>query len=107
MLDTSRHRQFRAEQLEDPEFEAEYERARHEISQIDAVIVELDRLRVEAGCSKAGLARRIGKNPAAIRRLFTAESNPELRTVAALASALHAEVRIVARPRRKARGGAG
>lgn len=39
------------------------------------VMATLDRLRVEAGFSKAELARRIGKDPAAIRRLFTVEVN--------------------------------
>lgn len=66
---------------------------------------ELDRLRIDAGCSKAELARRIGKNPAVIRRLFTAKVNPELRTVAAIA-ALNAELCIVhdshKKPRRRA-----
>lgn len=91
----SRHRRELEEQLSDPEFRAEYERVRAQIAQVDAVVEDLDRLRVEAGCSKAELARRIGKNPAAIRRLFSAEVNPELRTVAALAAALGAEIRIV------------
>jgi ribosome-binding protein aMBF1 (putative translation factor) len=97
MLDTSRHRQFVEEQLRDPEFRDEYERVRAQIAQVDAVIEALDRLRIDAGCSKAELARRIGKDPAAVRRLFTAQVNPELRTVAALAAALGAEVRVVPR----------
>lgn len=97
MLDTSRHRQFVEEQLRDPEFRDEYQRVRAQIVQVDAVIEALDRLRIDAGCSKAELARRIGKDPAAVRRLFTAEVNPELRTVAALAAALGAEVRVVPR----------
>ncbi len=106
MIKTSRHRRFLDEQLRDPEFRVEYDRVREQIAQVDAVVAELDRLRIEAGCSKAELARRIGKNPAAIRRLFTAEVNPELRTVAALAAALNAKLRIVhdehKKPRRRA-----
>lgn len=94
-MDTTRHRRFLQEQLADPEFRAEYERASAEIAQVDEVMAALDRLRLQAGCSKADLARRIGKQPAAIRRLFTAEVNPELRTIAALASALGAELRVV------------
>jgi transcriptional regulator with XRE-family HTH domain len=46
----------------------------------------------------AELARRIGKDPASVRRLFSAEVNPELKTLAALADALDAEVTI--QPRR-------
>jgi predicted nucleotidyltransferase len=48
--------------------------------------------------SKAELAREIGRNDAVVRRLFTAQVNPELRTVAALAEALGAEIQIVPRP---------
>ena len=36
-----------------------------------------------------------------IRRLFTAQVNPELRTVAALADALDADIRIIPRRRRR------
>lgn len=96
-IDTSRHRRFLEEQLAEPEFRAEYEQAAAQIAQVDEVMATLDRLRIQAGRSKAELARRIGKDPAAIRRLFTAEVNPELRTIAALAAALDAEIRVVPR----------
>jgi ribosome-binding protein aMBF1 (putative translation factor) len=66
---------------------------------VNAVMRALDELRDEAGWSKAELARQIGKNDASVRRLFTAEVNPELRTVAAMAAALGAEIRIVSRRR--------
>jgi len=94
--------------MEDPEFRAEYERTLRELGQVNAVMRALDELRDEAGWSKAELARQIGKNDASVRRLFTAEVNPELRTVAAMAAALGAEIRIVSRrrtrrdPRRRA-----
>jgi ribosome-binding protein aMBF1 (putative translation factor) len=80
---------------EDPEFRAEFERQRREIAQIDSVVRQLDELREQAGISKAELARAIGKEPSSIRRFFTADVNPELRTVAAVADALGAEVKIV------------
>lgn len=98
---TTYHRRRVAAEMEDPEFRAEYERARRELAQVNAVMRALDQLRGEAGWSKAELARQIGKNDASIRRLFTAAVNPELRTVAAMAAALDAEIRIV--PRRRAR----
>jgi ribosome-binding protein aMBF1 (putative translation factor) len=101
-LDTSYHKRRHEAQMQNPEFRREYDLARAEIKQVDAVMRQLDELRVELGLSKAQLARTIGKNPAALRRLFTAEANPELKTVAALASALGAEVRIVSRKRRRA-----
>lgn len=80
---------------EDPEFRAEFERQRREIAQIDSVVRHLDELRERAGMSKAELARAIGKEPSSIRRFFTADVNPELKTVAAVADALGAEVRVV------------
>lgn len=96
-LDTTYHDQRIARRLkEDPEFRAEFERQRREIAQIDAVVRQLDELREEAGMSKAELARAIGKEPSSIRRFFTADVNPELKTVAAVADILGAEVRVVA-----------
>jgi ribosome-binding protein aMBF1 (putative translation factor) len=101
LLDTSYHDRRHTERMQDAEYRREYERARAQIEQVDAVMRQLDELRMQVGLSKAELARLIGKNPAALRRLFSAEVNPELRTVAALASALDAEIRIVPRRRRR------
>lgn len=96
-LDTTYHDRRLARRLKgDPEFRAEFERQRREIAQIDAVVRQLDELREEAGMSKAELARAIGKEPSSIRRFFTADVNPELKTVAAVADILGAEVRVVA-----------
>jgi ribosome-binding protein aMBF1 (putative translation factor) len=98
-IDTSYHDRRAARRLQDdPEYRAEYERFRRQIEQIDRVVNALDELREGAGLSKAELARRIGKDPASVRRLFSAEVNPELKTLAALADALDAEVTI--QPRR-------
>jgi ribosome-binding protein aMBF1 (putative translation factor) len=94
-LDTGFHARYLNENLQDPEFRREYEIAQKQIAQVDAVVRALDELRIQTGLSKAELARRIGKHPAAIRRLFSAEANPELGTIAALAIALGAEIRIV------------
>jgi transcriptional regulator with XRE-family HTH domain len=97
-LDTSLHKRRLAQRMRDPEFREAYERAAREISQTDQVIRELDSLRVDLGISKAELARRIGRNASSIRRLFTAShARPELPLVAAIADALGAEVRVVAK----------
>lgn len=104
LVDTTYHKRRLAERLKDPEFRAEYERARAEIAQIDSVMRTLDHLREEAGFSKAELAREIGKDPASIRRLFTAQVNPELKTIAALAQALDAEVQVVPRKKTASKG---
>ncbi len=96
-LDTRHHDRRLARRLEeDPEFRVEFERQRREIAQIDAVVTQLDELREEAGMSKAELARAIGKEPSSIRRFFTADVNPELKTVAAVADVLGARVEVVA-----------
>ena len=103
-LDTSYHDRRLARRLkEDPEFRAEYRRHRRAVAQVDAVVRQLDRLRERAGLSKAELARQVGKDPASIRRLFTAEVNPELKTVVAVASVLGAEIKVVSRPKARTR----
>lgn len=48
--------------------------------------IEAERRRLDI--SKAELARRIGKDPAVVRRLLTTECNPELYTVISMARAL-------------------
>jgi DNA-binding phage protein len=93
--DTSLHDRWLKEQLKDPEFRTEFEREQREIAAIDAIVNTLEGVRAKLGISKAELARQIGKNPAAVRRLLTAPVNPELRTVVNLADALGYEVRVV------------
>jgi ribosome-binding protein aMBF1 (putative translation factor) len=95
-LDTSFHGRRQRQRLADPDFEGEYLRSRRRIAQIDAVMQRLDTLRAEAGLSKAELARRIGKEPATVRRLFSSQVNPTLETVMALADELGASVQVVA-----------
>lgn len=100
-VETSYHKRMLASRMKNPEFRAEYRRARREIDQVDSVVRQLDALREAAGLSKAELARRIGRDPSSIRRLFTAQANPELLLVASIAEDLDAEVRVV--PRSSAR----
>jgi transcriptional regulator with XRE-family HTH domain len=97
-LDVSLHERRRARRMEDPEYRLAYERAAREIAQTDAVIQDLDSLRVDLGMSKAELARRVNRNASSVRRLFTArQARPELPLIAALADALGADLRIVRR----------
>ncbi len=101
-VDTSYYSKRRQDWLADDDTRAEYERARREIEQIDAVIRSLDELREDAGMSKAELARRVGRNPASIRRLFTSEqARPELPLIVSIADALDASVEIRRRSHRK------
>jgi transcriptional regulator with XRE-family HTH domain len=84
--------------MEDPEYRRAYERAAREIAQTDAVIHELDSLRIDLGMSKAELARRVNRNASSVRRLFTARrARPELPLIAAIADALGADLRVVRR----------
>ena len=80
----------------DPEFEGEYARSQRVIAGINAVMQRLDALRAQEGVTKAELARKIGKDPATVRRLFSAQVNPTLETVVALADQLGASVQVVA-----------
>ena len=96
-LETTYHKRMLASRMETSEFRAEYKRARRDIDQVDSVVRQLDKLREAAGLSKAELARRIGRDPSSIRRLFTAQANPELLLVASIAEDLGADVRVVPR----------
>lgn len=99
-LDASRHDRRLARRLaEDTEFKAEYLRQQRAIAAIDAIVNQLDALRIEHDLTKAELARAIDKNPASVRRLLTAKGNPELGTIVAMADALDADIQIV--PRKK------
>lgn len=95
-LDTGHYQRRRTAELQDPTFQEEYEQARAEIAQVDSVMRQLDALREASGMTKAELARLIGRNPSTVRRLFTAEVNPEFKTVAAIASALGARLEVTA-----------
>jgi len=95
---TSHYQRRRARELDDAEFREEYERARVEIAQVDTIMRQLDARREASGMSKADLARLIGKNPSTVRRLFSAEVNPELKTIVAMASVLGARIEIVGEP---------
>jgi ribosome-binding protein aMBF1 (putative translation factor) len=98
MLDVGLHERRRDRRMQDPEYRAAYERAAREVAQTDAVIRQLDLLRVDLGMSKAELARRVDRNASSVRRLFTAsQARPELPLIVALADALGAELRVVPR----------
>ena len=92
---SSFHQRFLKEQLSDPDFREAYNQARREIDQIDAIMHRLEELRIEAGVSKAELARRIGRNSASVRRWLTAQGSPELRNVVAMLDALGAKLQVV------------
>ncbi len=63
------------------------------------IILALDARRERKGLSKAAVARSVKKQPAALRRFFREDGNPELFTLLQVADALDAE--IVVRPRKR------
>ena|SRR5437773_10315021 len=82
--------------MQDPEFRTAYERTRSRIDAIDEVVRALDAARAEQAIPKAELARRMGVQAEAIRRLFSAERpNPTMKTVVAAADALGLRVKVV------------
>ena len=98
ILDASLQERCRERPMRDQEHRAVHERAAREIAQTDAVIRQLDALRVDLGISKAELARRVNRNASTVRRLLTASQvRPELPFVVALADALGADLRVVPR----------
>jgi DNA-binding phage protein len=98
----SYHDRRLARRMEDPEFRREFDREAAATKAIDTIVNALDALRAEHGMTKTDLAREIGKNPSSVRRLLTLDgSNPELRTVVAMANALDADVRLVPRAKRR------
>lgn len=87
--------------MQDPEFRVAYESARARIDAIDELVRALDAERTAQGLSKAELARRIGVQPEAIRRLLSADRpNPTMTTYIAAAQALGMKLKPV-RPRRR------
>lgn len=84
------------EQLKDPRFARQFRAAQGEVASIDkatnALLSALDKVRIRRGLTKAELARRIGAEPAVMRRLLSAEGqNPTLTTLLKIAAALGME----------------
>jgi ribosome-binding protein aMBF1 (putative translation factor) len=104
-LDTPFHERRLQERMKDSAFRSEYERSRRRIAQIDTIMQRLNELRIGGGLSKAELARRIHKEPATVRRLFSSEVNPTLDTIIALAEELGAQLHVVAPKKPTGRGG--
>jgi len=93
-----------AEDAKDPEFLRAYVVESARVATVDRIVNQLDEARVAAGLSKAALARAIGSNPDAIRRLLTAgHVNPTLGTLAEIAAVLG--LRITLEPVSSARRG--
>jgi ribosome-binding protein aMBF1 (putative translation factor) len=87
--------EIRAKMLSDPVARERYERKVRSIVAIRRMLQMIDAERERAGLSKSALARKIGATPATVRRLFTSPtSNPTLKTVVDLFTALDLEIEI-------------
>ena len=74
--------------LKDPAYKREFLRQSLRIQTIDNLINELDVAREGLEMSKADVARAIGAEPAAVRRVFSAQGNPTLGTLSDIAAAV-------------------
>jgi transcriptional regulator with XRE-family HTH domain len=91
-----------ARDLEDPGFLREYIISSIRIAMVDGLVNQLDEAREEANMSKAELARAIGAEPAAVRRLLSSgRKNPTLGTVTEVASALGLRLKFEKLPARE------
>ena len=81
----SRWAQIRARRLAEPGMHERYERTRRSALLTHQLLQLIDAEREKAGLTRAELARLAGTNPAALRRLLTAEtSNRSLGTLVAI-----------------------
>jgi transcriptional regulator with XRE-family HTH domain len=91
----SRFHQRLQERLHDPEFAAGYQEMESELQLVPA----LDLLREQAHLSTGDLAARMGRQRAAISRLFNAaRPNPTLETITDLLRALGVTAEVRLRP---------
>ncbi len=87
-------KEYHEEQMRDPEFAAAYRALEPEFQ----VAREVIRLRLQQGLSQGELAQMAGTRQPNISRLERATSNPSLRFLRRVASALGAEVEVRFRP---------
>ena len=87
-------KEYHEEQMRDPEFAAACRALEPEFQ----VAREVIRLRLQRGLSQEELAQRVGTGQPNISRLERATTNPSLRFLRRVASALDAEVEIRFRP---------
>jgi DNA-binding phage protein len=79
--------------LEDPEYARAFAVESVRVTTIDSIMSLIAELLEDSGMTKAALAQAIGANPAAVRRLLSADGvNPTLGTLAELAGALGMKV---------------
>jgi ribosome-binding protein aMBF1 (putative translation factor) len=99
--------QFLDEQLADSEFRAGFERELAKVKSVASILIAIETARAEKGIPKAEVARRMDRQPSAVRRLLSGKgANPTLDTVVDLADAvgLELDIRIQDQPKRQKPG---
>ncbi|MCL5957747.1 MAG: helix-turn-helix transcriptional regulator [Chloroflexi bacterium] len=87
--------ELRAKYVKSAEDIEHYEQTVRSVVLIRKLLIAIDAERQRAGLSKAELARRIGADPSVVRRLFSKKaSNPTLRTILDMLSALNIDVEL-------------
>lgn len=81
---------FLAEQMNDPDFKAEYEALEPEFAVVQAIM----EARVQEGLTQKELSEKTGISQADISRLERGTANPSLRTLQRIATALGRKVQI-------------
>ena len=100
-----RWERIRARKLADPAVQERYERTRRTVAAIRETLMRVDHERAQAGLTKADLARRVGTNPATMRRLLSSgQRNPTLKTVLEVCDVLGMKVTVAPRRGRAAGG---
>lgn len=83
------------EKRQDPTFMAEIERGSAVLIAVNALLVEVNALRMQLGWTKADLARAAGMHPSNLRKLLsTGEKNFEIETFVRVVQALGGELKI-------------
>lgn len=81
---------FLAEQLEDPDFKAEYDALEPEFAVMQAIL----EARVKMGLTQKQLSEKTGISQADISRLECGTANPSIRTLQRIADALGRRIQI-------------
>lgn len=81
---------------EEPEFARQYLLEWVRITTVDRLVNQLEDERKHLGLTKAGLARAIQRDPAAIRRLLSdAKGNPTVESISSVAAAMGFKLELV------------
>lgn len=88
-------KEFKNEQMKDPEFRKEYENLKPEFDIIRAIVDA----RISMNCTQKELAKKTGIDQADISKLENGNRNPSLKLLKRLADGLDMDLKIVFSPK--------